>query len=321
MKGNYQDLSSGNHIATKLCCPVTHKKLARIGNFLVSDDGKYNYQISDSGIPLFAEHFLSDESKRQKLHYDKVAKQYVENLSYPHTIEYLRYLDDEFKKQVILNNDEVAELCCGHGELLTFFSKSEVNGIGVDISVNMLEFARKKHSDADSFIFIQGDAVNLPIQNESITKLFIFGGVHHVPDRKALFSEIFRVLKPGGKFYFREPVSDFLLWRLLRSIIYYLSPALDEKTERPLLWCETVPVLENIGFELTSWKTYGFLGFCFFMNSDVLIFNRYFRYIPGIRYITKIATIFDRLVLKIPFLSRSGLQVIGVFTKPSRQKL
>jgi hypothetical protein len=38
---------------------------------------------------------------------------------------------------------------------------------------------------------------------------------------------------------------------------------------------------------LTSWKTYGFLGFCLLMNSDVLIFNRLFRFIPGIRAITR----------------------------------
>jgi hypothetical protein len=77
------------------------------------------------------------------------------------------------------------------------------------------------------------------------------------------------------------------------------------------LWDETVPVLKESGLELVTWTTHGFLGFCIFMNSDVLVFNRLFKYIPGIKIITRIAAYLDKSILKIPGFNRCGLQVIG----------
>jgi hypothetical protein len=56
-----------------------------------------------------------------------------------------------------------------------------------------------------------------------------------------LFREVARILKPGGRFYFREPVSDFWPWHMLRRVIYRISPSLDHLTERPLRYDETAP--------------------------------------------------------------------------------
>lgn len=305
------------YIFSKLCCPKSRQALHEEDEQLVSADGVFRYAVSSAGIPLFAESFLSANAERQRAHYDKVAAKYVENLGYPHTLEYLEYLDGMFLEQIgNANFSDVAEICCGHGELLTLLGRNDVRGVGVDVSSNMLEFARVKHKDSTNFIFVQGDATQLPLQDAQFDSVFMFGGIHHVPDRAALFSEVFRILRPGGRFYFREPVSDFFLWRWLRAIIYSVSPALDAQTERPLVWTETVPLLEQTGFRLQSWKTYGFFGFCLFMNSDVLVFNRLFRFIPGIRFVTRLAVKFDDLIVRVPWLRRAGLQVIGVAEKP-----
>ena len=164
-------------------------------------------------------------------------------------------------------------------------------------------------------VFVQGDATRMPLTDESFDTVFMLGGIHHVNDREALFSEISRILKPGGRFVWREPVSDFWLWRLLRAIIYRISPHLDHATERPLLFEETAPVLTDSGLELETWKTVGFLGFCLFMNSDVLYFNRLFRFIPGIRFVTRVFTQIDDLTCRIPGLKRSGLIVVGCARK------
>lgn len=143
----------------------------------------------------------------------------------------------------------------------------------------------------------------------------MLGGIHHVPDREQLFKEIARILKPGGRFVYREPVSDFPLWRGLRAIIYRLSPMLNHETERPLLYEETVPLLEQVGLRSLRYDTFGFLGFCVFMNSDVLFFNRLFRFVPGIRTITRASARLDDMLLKLPGLKRAGLQVVGVAEK------
>jgi hypothetical protein len=91
---------------------------------------------------------------------------------------------------------------------------------------------------------------------------------------------------------------------------------LDADTERPLLFDETAPPLEKAGFRLKSWETYGFFGFCFFANSDVLVFNRVFRFVPGIVALTRLATRLDDLTLKLPGMKRQGLQVVGLAEKP-----
>lgn len=299
-----------------LRCPITGQALTEQDGYLFSEDRSQQYRISESGIPLFAENICSEDASRQRDHYDKVANQYAENLEYPHTQEYMRYLNEAFLEHVDLHDlHSVAELCCGHGELLSLMPSQECDGIGIDISQSMLEFAKRAHLESREFLFVQGDATRLPLESSSFSSVFMLGGIHHVPDRKALFSEISRILKPGGKFYFREPVSDFFLWRWIRGMVYRLSPALDAQTERPLLWHETVPLLEHTGFQMKVWKTYGFFGFCFFMNSDILIFNRLFRFIPGIRTMTRLATNIDDLTLKIPGLGRAGLQVVGVAEK------
>jgi hypothetical protein len=52
------------------------------------------------------------------------------------------------------------------------------------------------------------------------------------------------------------------------------------------------------------------------MNSDVLVFNRLFRFVPGIRAITRFAAWLDDWTLRLPGMSRAGLQVIGVAARP-----
>ncbi len=75
-------------------------------------------------------------------------------------------------------------------------------------------------------------------------------------------------------------------------------------------------MLAAAGLNCLTWKTYGFAGFCLFMNSDVLVFNRLFRFIPGIRSITRASIALDRWTVSLPPLRRAGLQVIGVAVKP-----
>jgi SAM-dependent methyltransferase len=311
--------SIAREMLAKLACPITLSPLKLSDDSLVAINGENQYRLSASGIPLFAEHGCSLDAARQRDHYQKIADKYFENLGYPHTQEYMAYLDREFVARIDRDDmAETAEICCGQGELLELEGICVGLGIGVDISPKMLEAAQKRHAGRANFLFIQGDATQLPIASEQFKSVFMFGGIHHVSDRQRLFQEVFRILRPGGRFYFREPVSDFFLWRWIRAVVYRLSPALDNETERPLLWRETVPVLEHVGFKLKSWNTYGFLGFCLFMNSDVLIFNRLFRFVPGIRSLTRLSTRIDHLTCRLPGLRRAGLQVVGVAEKPVR---
>jgi SAM-dependent methyltransferase len=301
-----------------LRCPETGARLLQQGNRLTTPSGDRAYTLSDSGIPLFAERFCSDDARIQQAHYETIAAAYVENLAYPHTQEYMAFLDRALFAAIGGEQlGTVAELCCGRAEAFHLLQGRTQRGIGVDISVSMLEAAMRDNR-ADHLFFVQGDATRLPLATAAFDTVFMLGGVHHVSNRGALFAEVARILKPGGWFYFREPVSDFAPWRWVRAIVYRLSPMLNHQTERPLLYRETVPVLSANGLSLHHWKTHGFFGFCLFMNSDVLVFNRLFRFIPGIRAIARAAARIDAACLSLPSLRRAGLQVVGAARKEPR---
>jgi len=298
-----------------LRCPESGEILTLERDTLSTPDGRHRYPILGSAIPAFALRPTSPGAQQQLSHYDRIASAYRANLTYPHTVEYTAYLDACLLKMVGDGPFGVtAELCCGYGEAISLFTSRIARGVGLDISPQMLRMARLDH-DAVHLCFVQGDATALPFASASFDTVFMLGGIHHVPDRRRLFSEVARILKPGGRFMFREPVNDFWLWRLLRSIVYRLSPTLDHENERPLRLGETTPPLNSAGLRLDHWTTHGFLGFCLFMNSDVLIANRLFRFIPGIRSMTRASARLDEAILSIPSFAGLGLQVVGCATK------
>lgn len=311
-----KQFGSGNScdpILDLLCAPDTKMPVVPAGKFLTS--GAETYRIDGGSIPVFAEKLCSEEARRQQAHYDRIAAAYARNLRYPHTIVYMNYLDDCLLKVIAQRHlGTVAEICCGQGEAFNLLGDRLDRGVGVDISLAMLREARDRHPQPN-IGFVQGDATMLPLASNAFDNVFMLGGIHHVSNRKALFSEVARILKPGGRFYFREPVSDFWLWRALRYVAYRVFPALDHETERPLRYGDTVPVLAAAKLTSDHWSTHGFFGFCLFMNSDVLVVNRYFRFIPRIGPITRAFASLDEKLLSLPRMAYAGLQVVGVARK------
>ena len=90
-----------DRILPLLSCPQTGEALHRDGEALANSSGSSRYQVSENGIPLFAEHFLSPEAAIQQEHYDHIADAYAANLQYPHTQEYMDYMDLKFLEGVV----------------------------------------------------------------------------------------------------------------------------------------------------------------------------------------------------------------------------
>lgn len=114
---------------------------------------------------------------------------------------------------------------------------------------------------------------------------------------------------------FREPVDDFFLWRALRKIIYLVSPKLDLATEQPVRRNRLVPELAQSGLEIQKWETKGFFGCALVMNSDILIFNRFLRFVPGIKLVVGKLVQFDEKLSKTRLFRGKGIQVLGLAKK------
>lgn len=71
--------------------------------------------------------------------------------------------------------------------------------VGLDLSAEATAFSRRNYQTA-SLEFIQGDALNLPFEDESFDIVINVESSHCYPDMSEFLSEVYRVLKPGGHF-------------------------------------------------------------------------------------------------------------------------
>jgi ubiquinone/menaquinone biosynthesis C-methylase UbiE len=295
----------------KLRCPVTGQALRMKEKSLVSEDGRNVYGIADSGIILFADKVFSENGKVQERHYGSISGDYLENLSSRHTRAYLHHLNNSMLSLVNLKElGDVAEICCGNGSAIEFLRPLFRHAVGVDISRAMLEDARTRFPD-DNICFVQADATMLPLKDCGFDSVFVIGGIHHVNERDRLFSEFFRILRPGGTLYWREPIDENVAWKYLRKIVYRFSPNLEVRTERPLSRRETSAQLRKAGFSGEAWRECGLFAFMLFMNSDILPFFNLFKYVPGIEKLINIAARIDEFILKFRIFKNFGFMAVG----------
>ncbi len=72
---------------------------------------------------------------------------------------------------------------------------------GIDMTPEMLARARASAAEmgAANVEFVEGEAERLPFPDESFDVVISNGVIDLVPDKDAVFAEIFRVLAPGGR--------------------------------------------------------------------------------------------------------------------------
>ncbi|MEL4894467.1 class I SAM-dependent methyltransferase [Crocosphaera sp. Alani8] len=97
----------------------------------------------------------------------------------------------------------VLDLGCGTGRLLNRLAKNFPNlqGIGADLSPQMLKQARATNQHHPRLIFTQGNAESLPFANNQFDAVFNTISFLHYPNPQKVFREVSRILKPQGKFY------------------------------------------------------------------------------------------------------------------------
>ncbi len=116
------------------------------------------------------------------------------------------WMDDASKRDTVallppLRGD-VLELCVGSGLLVDQIPRTYASYTGLDISQPLLDTLHRRMPEVKLF---QGDAEELPFEDESFDAVLVFAGLHHLPHYKRSLYHAHRVLRRGGLFVCFEP--------------------------------------------------------------------------------------------------------------------
>lgn len=110
---------------------------------------------------------------------------------------------------VPVEGKRVLDVGCGRGGTIhvfvTFFNPA--TGTGLDLSTNAIQFCRQAHKDK-RLSFHEGDAENLPFADSSFDIVTNVESSHSYPHIHQFYSQVHRVLAPGGYFLYTDALSD-----------------------------------------------------------------------------------------------------------------
>ena len=97
-----------------------------------------------------------------------------------------------------VNPKQVVDIGCGQGICSTFID-SKINYVGVDLSEELIARAGKLYQ-APNRKFLVGNAYNIPLDDSSSEAAISIWVWSHLADLEKAAKEMYRILKPGGKF-------------------------------------------------------------------------------------------------------------------------
>ena len=130
-----------------------------------------------------------------------------------------------------IQGKRILDLGCGAGENSVYFAKRGAVCVAADYSPGMVEVALQLA--AANQVEIEGcteNAIALSFPDNSFDIVYASNLLHHLPDPQAAIREMYRVLKPGGKACFWDPLKHNPVINVYRRI----ATSVRTEDEQPL---------------------------------------------------------------------------------------
>ena len=134
---------------------------------------------------------------------------YVEKNPYEGVVDFLKLIREKGKREVL-------DLGCGDGRHLVYLMREGFSASGMDYSLwgtlRTREWLNREGLQAE---LVCAEAANLPWPVERFDAVFSIQVIHHqrIEAIRQSFSEVKRVLRPGGYFYATMPAYPPLNWK------------------------------------------------------------------------------------------------------------
>jgi len=230
----------------------------------------------------------------QKKRYDAEAIQHSEH----YNDKYTQMYRDEFIRTPLFKKNlkgmYILDAMCASGTETGYLINQGANVVGIDISQKNAEEYKRRWGKS---CFL--DSIHkTKFSDNTFDAVYICGGLHHVlPLLNETILEIYRILKPGGFFYFVEPNKDTWV-NGLRKFWYKVDKKFTDD-EEAISYNDTLRPLLSIGFKEKSLNYGGNIAYIIIGQSlTVGISQRYKKYLSPISFYL------ERLFSKFPFVPK-----------------
>jgi ubiquinone/menaquinone biosynthesis C-methylase UbiE len=149
-------------------------------------------------------------------YFDIIANRY-EELDGRRTEQLSWWLDDNLGRLVAGKTDAaLLDIGCGTGFIIRRAAGRFGPRYGIDISLGMLKQARER-----GFAVAQAGCARLPFASESFDAVTALAVLHHLETHEETFAEVYRVLRPGGRFYSDHDLCDDFAKRFAMPLYFY----------------------------------------------------------------------------------------------------
>ena len=133
--------------------------------------------------------------------------------------------------------ESVLDVACGHGITAITARRKGANVTGIDITPELLSLAleEEKTAQVSGIVWKEGDAQNLPFEDESFDVVLSTFGHMFAPQPELAAKEMMRVTKKGGRIGFATWPPELVIGSIFRTNAKYL-PKTNTSPPSPILW-------------------------------------------------------------------------------------